>query len=96
MHNELKPLREGIVVTMHDGVCEYEVQCCGRGVEDLDVLLSKARVHCDNKPWQIGINHDYNMAFSISSVFESRAKNSTKTKHIYNESANLIHGWNVV
>ena len=30
------------------------------------VLFAQARVHCDNKPRQIGLNHDYNMTFSIS------------------------------
>ena len=34
--------------------------------EGFDVLFARARVHCDNKPRQIGLNHDYNMTFSIS------------------------------
>ena len=34
--------------------------------DGFDVLLAQARVHCDNKPRQIGLNHDYNMTFLIS------------------------------
>ena len=30
------------------------------------VLFAQARVHCDNKPRQIGLNHNYNMTFLIS------------------------------
>ena len=29
-------------------------------------MFAQARVHCDNKPLQIGLNHYYNMTFSIS------------------------------
>ena len=34
--------------------------------EVFDALFAQARVHCDNKPQQIGPNHDYNMTISIS------------------------------
>ena len=45
----LRPVLEGFVVTMHEGV-----------------LFAQAWVHGDNQPRQIGLNHDYNMTFSIS------------------------------
>ena len=32
----------------------------------IDVLFVQARVHCDNKPRQIGLDRDYNKTFSIS------------------------------
>ena len=32
----------------------------------IGVLFAQARVHCDNKPRQIGLNHNYNMTFLIS------------------------------
>ena len=35
-------------------------------LEGLDALFAQARVHCDNKPRHIGLNHDYNMTSSIS------------------------------
>ena len=31
-----------------------------------DVLFAQAGVHSDNKPRKIGLNHDYNITFSIS------------------------------
>ena len=31
-----------------------------------DAVFAQAQLHCDNKPQQIGLNHDYNMPFSIS------------------------------
>ena len=46
----LRPVLEGFVVTMHSP-------------SGFDVLFAQARVHCDNKPRQIGLNHDYNMTF---------------------------------
>ena len=52
----LRLVLEGFVVTMHEGACET----------GFDVLFVQARVHCDNKTQQIGLNHDYNMTFSIS------------------------------
>ena len=46
---------------------KQEVKSRSRQAEWFDVLFAQARVHCDNKPRQIGLNHDYNMTFSISS-----------------------------
>ena len=45
---------------MQDGM--YESGSQSRFV----VLFPQAQVHCDNKPQQIGPNHDYNMTLSIS------------------------------
>ena len=44
---------------------KQEVKSRGRMPSGFDVLFAQARVHCDNKPRQIGFNHDYNMTFSI-------------------------------
>ena len=41
----IRPVLEGFVVTMHEGACET----------GSDVLFAQARVHCDNKPRQIGL-----------------------------------------
>ena len=51
----------GVVVTMRvrDGKSNTEA-------DRIDVLFVQARVHCDNKPRQIGLNRDYNKTFSIS------------------------------
>ena len=58
----VRPVLEGLVVTMHEDACETGSQI----PRALDVLFAQARVHCDNKPRQIVLNHDYNMTFSIS------------------------------
>ena len=60
----LRPVLEGFVVPMHEGACETRSQI----PRVRDVLFAQARVHWDNKPRQIGLNHDYNMTFSISPV----------------------------
>ena len=52
----LRSFLEGFVVTVHEGMCET----------GFDVLFVQARKHCDNKPQQISLNHDYNMTVSIS------------------------------
>ena len=31
--------------------------------ERLDLLFAQAQVHCDSKPQQIGLNHDYELHF---------------------------------
>ena len=69
----LRPVLEGFVVTMHEGACETESQiprALARGIlltpEGFDVLFAQARVFCDSKPRQVGLNHDYNMTFPIS------------------------------
>ena len=36
--------------------------------ESLDVPFGRARVHCDNKIRQVGLNHDYNMTFLVYPV----------------------------
>ena len=41
------------------GACEIGSQFC-------DALFAQVRVQCDNKPRQIGVNHNYNMSFFIS------------------------------
>ena len=38
---------------------------CANG-EGSDALFAQAWVHFDNKRWQTGLNHDYNMTFLIS------------------------------
>ena len=58
----LRPVLESFVVPMHEGACETGSQI----LRALDVLFTQARMHWDNRPWQIGLNHDYNMTFSIS------------------------------
>ena len=55
----LRPILGGFVVTVHEGACET-------GSQIPNILFAQARGHCDNKPRQIGLNHDYNMTFSIS------------------------------
>ena len=44
--------------------------CChnalGRVQTGSQITRPLAQVDCDNKPRQIGLNHDYNMIFSIS------------------------------
>ena len=62
----LRPALEGFVVTMHEGACETGSQIPTAQPEGFDVLFAQAQVHCDNKPWQIGLNHNYNMTFLIS------------------------------
>ena len=54
----IRPFLEGFVVTLHEGACETGSR--------LNVLFAQARVHCDNKPRQIGLNSDYNMTILIS------------------------------
>ena len=61
MFKGLRPVLVGFVVTMHEGACKTGSQIAG-----FDVLFAQAQVHCDNKPRQIGLNHNYNMTFSIS------------------------------
>ena len=61
MFKGLRPVLEGVAVTMHEGACEQEVRSRGRHAEGLDVLFAQARVYSDNKPRQVGHNHDYNM-----------------------------------
>ena len=54
--------------------------------EGFDVLFAQARVHCDNKSRQVGLNHDYNVTFSISPVnvsilrskYEFRARSESR------------------
>ena len=36
-----------------------------------DFLFAHAIVHCDNKPRQVGLNHDYNMIFLFHLVYDS-------------------------
>ena len=43
----------------------YNFNIPKQGVK-FDEVFEWTRVHWDNKPWQIGLNHDYNKAFSIS------------------------------
>ena len=62
----LRPALEGFVVTMHEGACETGSQIPTAKPEGFDVLFAQARVHCDNKPRQIGLNNNYNMTFLIS------------------------------
>ena len=62
----LRPVLEGFVVSMHQDACETGGQIPRALSEGFDVLFAQARVHWDNKPRQIGLNHDYNMTFSIS------------------------------
>ena len=45
---------------------KQEVKSRGRSPQGFDVLFAQARVHCDNKPRPIGLNHDYNITFSIA------------------------------
>ena len=66
MFKGLRPVLEGFVVTMYEGACETGSQIPRAEPEGFEVLFAQARVHCDNKPRQIGLNHDYNMTFSIS------------------------------
>ena len=57
-HKGLRPDLEGFVITMHEGACETGRQIprpTGQG-KGFDVLFAQARVHCNNKPRQIGIN----------------------------------------
>ena len=51
---------------MYESECKQGIKSRGRQAEKFDVLFAQAQVHCDNKPWQIGINHDYHMKFPIS------------------------------
>ena len=54
-----RPVVEGFVITMHkDGCKKQEVK--------FDILFAQARVHWDNKHWQISLNHNYNITFIIS------------------------------
>ena len=53
-------IQTGFVFTMHEGACETGTP------EGFGVLFAQAQVHGDNKPRQIGLNHDDNMTFSIS------------------------------
>ena len=75
----LRPVLEGIVVTIHEGVCETGSQIPRPNGLGIGRTVLTSRVHCDNKPRQIGLNHVYNMTFSISPrefmniVIEARA-----------------------
>ena len=51
---------------MHEGACETRRQIPRPLAKGFGVLFAQARVHCDNRPRQIGLNHNYNMTFSIS------------------------------
>ena len=62
----LRPVLEGFVVTMHEGACETGSQIPRALARGIWRTVRTNRVHCDNKPRQIGLNHDYNMTFSIS------------------------------
>ena len=55
---------EGFVVTVHEGA-KQEVKSLGLLASGFDALFVQDRVYCDNKSRQIGLNHNYNMAFSI-------------------------------
>ena len=61
--NELRPVMEEFIVTMHEGACKQEDQSRSRYADGLEVLFAQARVHCDKKPQKIGLHHDYNMTF---------------------------------
>ena len=61
-----RPALRGFVVTMHEGACETGSQIPTALPEGFDVLYAQARVHCDNKPRQIGLNHNYSMTFLIT------------------------------
>ena len=54
----LRRVLEGLVVTMHEGLCEQYVK--------FDFVFALTFVHCDNKPRHVVLNNDYNMTFSIS------------------------------
>ena len=60
------PILEGLVVSMNEGACEQEVKSRDSSVDWFDVLFAQAWVHCDNKLRQIGLNHNFHIAFSIS------------------------------
>ena len=66
MFKGLRPVLEGFVVPMHEGVCETESQIPRALTRAIWLLFAQARVDWDNKPQQIGLNYDYNMTFSIS------------------------------
>ena len=51
---------------MHEGMCEQEVKSWDHQAEGFDILFTQARVHCDNKPQQIGLDHDYNLTFFVN------------------------------
>ena len=53
------------IETGSGGVCCHDTRGCVRNKSDPDVLFTQARVHCDNKPRQIGLSPDYNMTLSI-------------------------------
>ena len=50
---------------MHEGLCEQYVKSLGLMAPGFDFFFARTLVHCDNKPQQIGLNHNYNMTFSI-------------------------------
>ena len=63
----LRPVLEGFVVTMHEGACKTGSQiprALARGI--WRTVRTSPSALC-NKTRQIGLNHDYNMTFSISS-----------------------------
>ena len=62
----LRRFLQGFFVTMYKGACEQEVKSPGPQVEGLDALYAQARATCDNRLWQIRLNHEYSMTFSIS------------------------------
>ena len=53
----LRPVLEGFAVPMHEGACETGGQ-----------IQRALGVHWDNKPRQIGLNHDNNMTFQFHPV----------------------------
>ena len=62
----LRPVLEGFVVTMHEGVCETGSQiprALARGIWRT-VCTSPSALWQQTR--QIGLNHDYNMTFSIA------------------------------
>ena len=63
----LRRVLEGLVVTMHEGLCEQYVK--------FDFLFTLTFVHFDNKPRHV-LNNDYNMTFQYHSISPYECKYS--------------------
>ena len=58
---DINQVVEGFAVAMYEGACEQASIS-----KELGVLFAQARLHCDNKPRQTGLDHDH----KITSLFQ--------------------------